>query len=140
MTLILDAAALVALADPKEPQRDALLEVLRAEPGSLIVPAAVTAEVDYLLGQRFGSAARRAFLSDLAARRYDAESLEPEDYLVVQDLELRYADLDLGLADCSIVVLAARYKTERLFSFDERHFRAVRPLQGGAFEILPADA
>jgi uncharacterized protein len=59
---------------------------------------------------------------------------------VVQDLELRYTDLDLGLADCSIVVLAARYETQRLFSFDERHFRAVRPLQGGAFEILPADA
>ncbi len=140
MTLILDAAPLVALADSKEPQREALLEILRAEPGSLIVPATVTAEVDYLLGKRFGSAARRAFLSDLAARRYDAESLEPEDYQVVQDLELRYTDLDLGLADCSIVVLAARYETQRLFSFDERHFRAVRPLQGGAFEILPADA
>jgi hypothetical protein len=53
----------------------AYLTILRAEPGSLIVPATVTAEVDYLLGKRFGSAARRAFLSDLAARRYDAESL-----------------------------------------------------------------
>ena len=24
-------------------------------------------------------------------------------------------------------------------SFDERHFRALRPLQGGVFTILPAD-
>ncbi len=139
MTLILDATPLVALADSSEPQREALLETLRAEPGSLIVPAPVTAEVDYLLGERFGSPARRAFLSDLAARRYDVDALEPDDYLVAQDIELRYADLDLGLADCSIVILAARHKTLRLFSFDVRHFRAVTPLQGGSFELLPTD-
>lgn len=139
MTLIIDAAPLVALADPKDPQREALLETLQAETGSLIVPAPVTAEVDYLLGQRFGSAARRAFLSDLAARRYDAEALETGDYQTAQEIELRYADLDLGLADCSLVVLAARYETRRLLSFDERHFRTVAPLQGGTFELLPAD-
>lgn len=54
-------------------------------------------------------------------------------------LDARYADLSLGLADCSIMVLAARYRTRRLLSFDERHFRAVAPLQGGAFQLLPAD-
>jgi predicted nucleic acid-binding protein len=140
VTLILDAAPLVALANSKEPQREALLETLRAEPGSLIVPAPVTAEVDYLLGERFGSTARRAFLSDLAARRYEAEGLTTEDYRVAQEIELRYADLALGLADCSIVILAARHETRRLFSFDERHFRTVAPLQGGTFELLPADA
>jgi predicted nucleic acid-binding protein len=52
----------------------------------------------------------------------------------------RYSDLGLGLADCSIMVLAGRYKTRRLLSFDERHFRAVAPLQGGSFELLPADS
>jgi predicted nucleic acid-binding protein len=139
VTLILDAAPLVALADTKEPRREALLETLRSEPGALIVPAPVTAEVDYLLGQRFGGAARRAFLSDLAVRRYEAEAFEPEDYRVVEDLELRYADLELSLADCALVVLAARHGTRRLFSFDERHFRSVEPLQGGTFELLPAD-
>jgi len=30
-------------------------------------------------------------------------------------------------------------KTRHLFSFDERHFRAVTPLQGGSFSLLPAD-
>lgn len=140
MTLILDATPLVALADSTEPRRETLLETLRAEAGSLIVPAPVTAEVDYLLGERFGSPARRAFLSDLAARRYDVDALKPDDYPVAQDIQLRYADLDLGLADCSIVVLAARHETRRLFSFDERHFRTVEPLQGGTFELLPADA
>ncbi len=139
MTLILDAAPLVALADRDEPRREALLETLRTEAGSLILPAPVTAEVDYLLGERLGERARRAFLADLAARRFDVACLEGDEYPAIASLDARYADLGLGLADCSIVVLAARFGTRRLLSFDERHFRAVTPLQGGGFTLLPTD-
>jgi uncharacterized protein len=140
VTLVLDAAPLVALADAKEPQLEALLRIRDEEEGRLVLPAPVAAEVDYLLGVRFGEAARRAFLSDLAAQRYDVACLEADDYRGVSELDLRYSDLGLGLADCSIAVLAERYETRRLLSFDERHFRAVAPLQGGSFELLPADS
>ncbi len=140
MTLVLDAAPLVALADAKEPQLEALLRIRDEEGGQLVLPAPVAAEVDYLLGVRFGEAARRAFLSDLAAQRYDVACLEVGDYQAVAELDARYADLGLGLADCSIAVLAERYETLRLLSFDERHFRAIAPLQGGSFELLPADS
>jgi hypothetical protein len=37
------------------------------------------------------------------------------------------------------VVLAARFGTTRILTFDERHFRALIPLQGRHFTILPAD-
>jgi uncharacterized protein len=140
VTLVLDAAPLVALADAKEPQLEALLRIRDEEEGRLVLPAPVAAEVDYLLGVRFGEAARRAFLSDLAALRYDVACLEADDYRAVSELDIRYSDLGLGLADCSIMVLAERYETRRLLSFDERHFRAVAPLQGGSFELLPADS
>jgi predicted nucleic acid-binding protein len=139
VTLVLDAAPLVALADATEPQLEALLRIRDEEEGQLVLPAPVAAEVDYLLGVRFGEAARRAFLSDLAAQRYDVACLEADDYRAVSELDIRYSDLGLGLADCSIIVLAERYETRRLLSFDERHFRAVAPLQGGSFELLPAD-
>jgi predicted nucleic acid-binding protein len=139
VTLILDAAPLVALADAREPQLEALLRIRDEEEGPMVLPAPVAAEVDYLLGVRFGEAARRAFLSDLAAQRYDVACLEAGDYQAVAECDARYSDLGLGLADCSIVVLAERYGTRRLLSFDERHFRAVAPLQGGTFELLPAD-
>ncbi len=140
MTLILDAAPLVALADAREPRLEALLKIRDEEEGSLVLPAPVAAEVDYLLGVRFGEAARRAFLSDLAAQRYDVACLEASDYRTVSELDARYADLGLGLADCSILVLAERFGTRRLLSFDERHFRAAAPLQGGVFQLLPADS
>lgn len=140
MTLLIDAAPIVALADQAEPRRAAILEALTGETGSLVIPAPTTAEIDYLLAQRFGSAARRAFLADLAAGRFTVESLERADCATVIDLETRYADLDLGLADCALVTLAARHRTTRILSFDERHFRAVAPLHGEAFTLLPADA
>lgn len=140
MTLLIDAAPLVALADPDEPHRERLLEILTAEPKALVIPAPTTAEIDYLLGHRFGHRARRAFLRDLAAGRFTVACLERKDYATVVELEARYADLGLGLADCALIVLADRHRTDRILSFDERHFRAVSPLGGDAFVVLPADA
>jgi uncharacterized protein len=139
LTLIIDAAPLVALGDIAEPLRDRILEILTSEPGALVVPAPTTAEVDYLLGQRLGNHARHAFLHDLAAGRFLVDALDREDYSTVLELESRYSDLELGLADCALVILAERYDTVRILSFDERHFRAVTPLNAEAFTILPAD-
>lgn len=139
MTVVIDAAPLVALADRDEPLREAILKTLEGEAGALIVPAPTTAEVDYLLGERFGRSARAAFLRDLAVGRFQVPCLERHDYATVRDLDARYADLELGLADCALVVLAERYQTTRIVSFDQRHFRTVTPLQGGAFTLLPAD-
>ncbi len=139
MTLVIDAAPLVALADKDEPRRHEILELLRADRGELFIPAPVTAEIDYLLGQRFGARARRAFLQDLAARRYETPALDARDYDAALELDRRYADLELGLADLSVVVLARRLGTTRILTFDQRHFRAVRPLQGGTFTLLPSD-
>lgn len=138
MTLVVDAAPLVALADRRDPMGSRIETLLKQEPGELVVPAPVTAEVDYLLGRRLGRGARVAFLEDLAAGRFTVGCLEADDHGVVVDLERRYADLDVGLADLSVVVLAGRWGTRRLLTFD-RHFRALRPLEGGRFTLLPVD-
>lgn len=114
--------------------------VLRAESGDLVIPAPVTAEVDYLLGRRLGRAARLAFLDDVAAGRFIVAALDTDDHGVVADLERRYEDLDVGLADLSVVLVASRFGTLRIVTFDERHFRALRPLNGDHFWLLPADA
>jgi uncharacterized protein len=53
----------------------------------------------------------------------------------------RHQPLGLGLTDASLLVLAARLKTTRIATLDERHFRIVKPLTGqAAFVLLPADA
>jgi predicted nucleic acid-binding protein len=139
MTLIIDAAPLVALADPDDPMRDAVRACLEAEPGELVIAAPVTAEIDYLLGKLVGRAARLAFIADVAAGRFKIASLDAAEHARALSIEERYGDLDLGLADCATIVLAARFGTLRVLTFDHRHFRAVTPLQGGVFEMLPAD-
>lgn len=139
MTVVIDAGPLVALADRRDRLQGEVEALLRDEPGELVVPAPVTAEVDYLLGSRLGSKARRAFLDDLAVGRFSVACLDQADHGTAADLERRYADLDPGLADLSVVVVAHRLGVRRIVTFDERHFRTLRPLSGGQFVLLPAD-
>jgi predicted nucleic acid-binding protein len=139
VTLIIDAAPLVALGDRRDPLHQAVLQTLESEAGELVVPAPVSAEIDYLLRSRGGRDAARRFLRDVAEGRLQVEGLDREEHGIVLDLDNRYADLDVGLADLSVVVLAQRFRTRRLLTFDERHFRTLRPVAGGAFTLLPAD-
>jgi uncharacterized protein len=139
VTVVIDAGPLVAFGDANDPSFTRIDRLLRTVEGPLVVPAPITAEVDYLLGRRVGRGPRRKFIADLAAGRFTVACLEREDYATIADLDARYADLELGLADCALVVIARRYATDRIVSFDERHFRTVTPLQGGSFTILPAD-
>jgi hypothetical protein len=139
VTLIVDAAPLVALGDSKDRMHAAVGEVLHAEPGELIIPAPVSAEVDYLIRRRGSAAAARAFLRDVASGRFLVEGLTADEHGTVARLDEQYADLDLGLADLSVVILAHRFRTRRLLTFDERDFRAVTPLAGGSFTLIPRD-
>ena len=139
MTLVVDAGPVVALHDRRDRMRPRVETLFRGESGDLVIPAPVTAEIDYLLWRRGGERVRRAFLADLSAERYAVACLEPNEYATVAALEEEYADLEPGLADLSLVVIARRLGTRRIATFDERHFRAVRPLDGGAFLLLPDD-
>jgi len=129
----------MAAADRLDPLRTTVQDALLHDPGPLVLPAPVSAEVDYMVGKKLGRGARLAFVDDLAAGRFLVECLQPDDYSAMAGLERQYADLDPGLADLSIVILARRFETRRILTFDERHFRAIRPLQGGSFTLLPAD-
>jgi uncharacterized protein len=134
VSLIIDAAPLVALADKKDRAQAEVERLLCSEKGPLVIPAPVSAEVDYLLGLRLGAHSRQAFLEDISAGRFVVSCLEPEDYATLVQLNRKYQSV--GLADLSIVVMAHRYKTKRIATFDIRHFRMLRPLQGGAFKLV----
>jgi predicted nucleic acid-binding protein len=137
MTLLIDASPIVSLTEKTEPRRHLVQDVLRSYSGRLVIPAPVTAEIDYMLEARNGIGANLGFLDDLAAGRFEVECLLPAKYGIVAALQRRYAALSPGLADLSVVVLAQRLNTRRVLTFDARHFRAIVPLQGGQFEILP---
>jgi predicted nucleic acid-binding protein len=105
----------------------------------LVTSQIVVAEADYLILRRLGIDVELGFLDDLAGGTYIVDALTPPELTIARDIVARYRDLELGLADASLVVLASRWRTRRILTLDERAFRAVTPLQGGSFEILPAD-
>lgn len=139
MTIIVDAGPIITFADRRDPLQPAVARVLREAQEPLVLPAPVTAEIDHLLHRRFGPGANRPFIEDLAAGHFEVGCLDRGEYEAAAALDRRYTDLRLGLADLAVIVLAARFNTTRILTFDERHFRAVQPLGGGAFTLLPRD-
>jgi uncharacterized protein len=103
-----------------------------------VVPAFVAAEADYLILSRLGVDPRITFVEDLASA-YRVDSLDAAELRRAADICRPYRDLELGLADASIVVLADRWATRVLATFDQRDFRTVSALDGGTFELLPED-
>lgn len=139
MALIVDAGALYAQADVDEPGHAAVRAVLEAEREALVTTELAVAEADYLILDRLGPEVELAFLEDLVEGTYLVECLDQAFMVDAREVVARYRDLRLGLADASLVVAARRHDSRRILTFDERAFRAVTPLQGGAFTILPAD-
>lgn len=101
-----------------------------------MVSAFVAAEADYLILTRLGVDVQTAFVEDLASA-YRVDSLDPTELTRAAELCRRYRDLELGLADASIVVLAAKWSTRAVATLDGRHFRAVTALDGKPFELVP---
>lgn len=125
--------------DTADPDHGAAVSTLSTWNGELVVSAFVATEADYLIRTRLGVDAELAFLDDLGDA-YRVDTLDARGLSTAADVCRRYRDLELGLADASMIVLADRWSTTTLATFDERHFRAVTPLAGGSFRLLPADA
>lgn len=138
--IVLDTSGLLAAVDAAQRLHEPARRVLESDPGPFVLSPFVLAEIDYLLATRVGVEAELALLREVAAGAYRLAPFGEEDVETASVLIERYRELGIGLADASIVVLAGRLRTTRLLTLDERHFRAIRPLRGRSFRILPADA
>lgn len=139
--IICDTSGLLAAYDQEEADGPAVRDLLDAEVGTLVVSPFVLAELDYMLMSRAGIQAELTLLKDLADDVYQVAAFTRQDADRVEKLAVQHADLKLGIADAHTMILAApdRYGTTRIVTFDHKHFRAVKPLQGGVFTVLPAD-
>lgn len=137
--ILVDTSGIVSAID--EGQRlhaDCARVLYQTEPR--ILSPFVLAEVDYMIGRIAGSNHQLAFLDDVAQGAYTLAPFDNEDVQFAHEIASRYRDLNIGLTDASIVVLAARYDCWDVLTLDERHFRALRvPGVKQPFRILPAD-
>lgn len=138
--IVLDTSGLLAAIDSEQRQHDRARGALELDEGPFLLSPFVLAEIDYLLSTRVGVEAELLLLDEVTEGAYRLEPFDGDDVRQARRLIDRYEDLRIGLADASIVVLAARAKTTRILTLDDRHFRAIRPLRGGrAFDLLPSD-
>lgn len=138
--IVVDASALFAALDQAEPKHEQVVTVLASTHQALVLSPFVLAELDYFLLRHLGVATELGFLAEVARGTYELAGFDAEDVARAHDVIDRYGDLRIGVTDASIVVLADRYGTDRVLTLDERHFRAVRTLDGRPFTLLPADA
>jgi predicted nucleic acid-binding protein len=117
-----------------------LTRIARSQNNPLVVSPLALAEFDFLLRTVIHGTAARAILDRLFINgTIEVPALTLHDLHLAVDVDRRYAALDLGLTDATLVVLAERYNTRDLLTRDERDFRPVVPLQGGTFRLLPRD-
>lgn len=135
--MIVDTSALLAYFDTDEPDHAAVAAVIDATDEPLVVSPYVVAEVDYLVGNRLGVAAELEVLGELAGGAWDLPGFDAGDVREAMAVIDRYMDQRIGIADASIVVLAARNLTTTIVTLDRRHFDVLRPLRGGRFTVLP---
>lgn len=140
VTLIVDTSGLLAAIDSDQRHHEAAASFLESETPQMVLSPFVLAELDYLVGKKLGQRAQAALLREVARGAYRLAPFSAEDVSDAIEVIEDYADLGVGLADASNVVLSRKCETNDLLTLDERHFRTLRGHRGRPFRILPADA
>lgn len=143
MIIVADTSALFAGFDADQPEQSRIAAILETE--TLAISPLVVTELDHVVHRDLGFSATMQVIDALAGRmtqgQYRLPELKAGDIVAAQAIRAKYEALHLDLADAVGVVLADRYKTNRILTLDQRDYRAIEPLTPGlhAFRILPAD-
>jgi hypothetical protein len=135
--LICDTSGLLAYFDDQEPDHDATARAVDVELGPLVISPLVLAELDHFLNTRYHSDAQLAVLDDLSGASWTIAPFAIADLRAAREVIARYRDQQIGLTDASLVVLAERYRTNRILTLDQRHFRVLRTARDEPFVLLP---
>ena len=140
MALICDTGGVFGLYDADDAHHVLIKSVVEEEPGPLLLPVVLLAEIDYLLSTRLGQDAALDFLDSVEHGAYLLVPMLADDLSRCLQLIKQYRDLQLGIADASVAAAAERLGIARLLTLDERHFRAIKPRGLSHFVLLPQDA
>jgi uncharacterized protein len=135
--ILLDSSGLLAAIDSDQRQHAETVAALRRARPPLLLSPFVLAELDYLLATRVGIDAELALLDEVARGAFRLEPFGADDVATARELVARYRDLDIGVADASIVVLAQRHGVSDVLTLDHRHFAALRLPGGRRFRLRP---
>jgi predicted nucleic acid-binding protein len=138
--ILLDTSGLLTALFPGQHHHLQCARTLLESEERLILSPFVLAELDYLVSKLAGVDFELSFLEEVVRGAYELAEFSRGDLDQALSVLHRYRDLELGLADASLVVLSGRLRTRRILTLDERHFRALQAPDGKPFELLPADS
>jgi predicted nucleic acid-binding protein len=137
--ILVDTSAVLQLASSTGQRHEDVVRVVEELDGPYLLSPFVLAELDYMLIERHGQDKQLALLAQVVEGAYELAAFGRADVEAARTVMKTYADLRVGLADASIVVLADKHGTVDLLSFDRRHFRTMRGPGGRPFRLLPDD-
>lgn len=134
--ILTDAGPLVAIIDGADADHGVCTRALKSLRGPMVTSWPALTEAVYILGSRAGWKGQEALLrlvsrGDLLAADLDRDGVEK-----CAELMRKYRSLPMDFADATLVVLAERLKTRRVFTLDS-DFRIYRIGGRRAFEIVP---
>lgn len=136
--IVLDTSVVVAFMNRRDDDHERVVAWMESVEEHLFTTPLIVAEIDHLVSRVGGANAAQAFYNDLVSGAYVVEWW-PE--AVTETVAVASKRQDIGLADASLITLAARLETTRVATLDERHFRIVQPPSvEAAYTLLPADA
>jgi predicted nucleic acid-binding protein len=135
--IVADTSGLLALFNAGEPRHAAVRELVADARETLVVSPYVVAELDYVVSTRIGVGPVLAVVRELCGPGYELAAMNAPLLADAAHVVETYADLNIGVTDASLVVLAAKYRTDRILTLDRRHFAALRTSSGKAFTLLP---
>ncbi len=135
MPLLLDTGIIYALADRDDAWHQRAAAYLDETRALLVAPVTVLPEAAYLIRDRLGTAAERAFVASLTGGELGVEALTAADLRRCAALLEIYPAI--GFVDASVVAIAERLRLRTIATTDRRHFAIVRPRHVRSFELMP---
>jgi predicted nucleic acid-binding protein len=123
--IVADTGAVVALIDRDDRHHTALRAAFESAPDEWILPWAILPEVDHIVRTRLSAEAARAFAGDVAEGAFAVDWGGNTDLRRAAELDVRYADLELGLVDAVVMAIAERLGAPTIATLDLRDFGAV---------------
>ena len=121
--ITLDTSGALAFVNRRDPEHRPVKRVLERDPGPLVLPCGVLAEITYLIGARLADRALDLFLRDIEEGAFTLDCGEG-DLPRIRELITRYASLPLGFADACVIACAER-SGGRVLTLDRRDFGVV---------------
>lgn len=131
---VVDSGPLLAALNRADRHHAVATRTLRALRGAA-VPDPVLVEVDVVARRWLGDAAARRFLEAVQAGVHRRVALDEALFARAVAIDVRYADLGLGLVDTAVMAVAERLEA-RVCTFDFRAFRAVPGPSGGGWPLV----